>query len=146
MIVPDVNVLVAAHNDANAEHEAARAWLTASLASAEPLGIPSGILAGFVRVATNPRILNPPLSAAAALEILEVVRGARPTLILEPGPEHWEIFASLCRATNARGGMVQDAYWAAFAIERAATFVTLDGDFARFPGLIRWDPRQPRRV
>lgn len=146
MIVPDVNVLVAAHNDANADHEAAREWLTASMASAEPLGIPSGILAGFVGVATNPRILNPPLSAAGALEMLEVVRSAQPTIILEPGPGHWEVFAALCRETNARGGVVQDAYWAAFAIERAATFVTLDGDFARFPHLIRWDPRQPRRV
>ncbi len=118
----------------------------ASLTSAEPLGIPSGILAGFVRIVTNPRILNPPLSAAGALEILEAIRSARPTMVLEPGPGHWEIFASLCRATNARGGVVRDAYWAAFAIERAATFVTLDGDFARFPDLIRWDPRQPRRV
>jgi predicted nucleic acid-binding protein len=56
---------------------------------------------------------------------------------VRPGPRHWQIFADLCRATNARGNLVADAYLAALAIEWDSEWVTADGDFGRFPGL-RW--------
>ncbi len=57
--------------------------------------------------------------------------------IVEPGPEHWRIFNNLCRTKRATGNLVQDAWWAALAIESGCEWVTSDRDFARFPGL-KW--------
>ena len=56
---------------------------------------------------------------------------------MTPGPRHWEIFARLCRESEARGNLVPDAYLAALAIESGCEWVTTDRDFSRFPGL-RW--------
>ena len=57
--------------------------------------------------------------------------------IVEPGEDHWSIFERLCRETETRGPRVTDAWLAALAIEHGCEWITLDRDFARFPGL-RW--------
>ena len=142
MIIADLNVLVVAHDQSNPLSQELRTWLQEVLNGPETLGIPSGILAGFVRILTNIHVFRTAQAVAEVLDAAETLRKAETTLILEPGPAHWGIFANLCREHNARGGLVQDAYWAAFAIEHNATFVTCDGDFARFTGL-RW--RHPLR-
>jgi predicted nucleic acid-binding protein len=59
--------------------------------------------------------------------------------IVEPGGQHWHIFASLCTKTNTRGPTVTDAWYAALAIEWDCEWITLDRDYGRFPGL-RWRP------
>jgi predicted nucleic acid-binding protein len=57
--------------------------------------------------------------------------------MFQPGVRHWSIFADLCRASNARGNLVQDAWFAALAIESGCEWITLDRDYAKFPEL-RW--------
>jgi hypothetical protein len=47
------------------------------------------------------------------------------------------IFRDLCRAANAKGNLIPDAYLAALAIECGGEWVTMDREYARFPGL-RW--------
>ena len=55
---------------------------------------------------------------------------------MRPGPRHWSIFEKLLREAGARGNLVPDAYLAAvLAIEPGCEWVTLDRDYARFPGL-----------
>jgi predicted nucleic acid-binding protein len=44
---------------------------------------------------------------------------------------------NLCKAVNARGNLITDAYLAAIAIESDCEWVTADRDYALFPGL-RW--------
>jgi predicted nucleic acid-binding protein len=61
--------------------------------------------------------------------------------IIEPRERHWDIFKRLCVETNTRGNTVTDAWYAALAIEWGCEWITLDRDFARFPGL-RWRPPQ----
>ncbi|MCC6124257.1 MAG: PIN domain-containing protein [Pirellulales bacterium] len=56
---------------------------------------------------------------------------------VSPGEKHWEIFLNLCKAVDARGNMISDAYLAAIAIESDCEWVTADRDYTRFPGL-RW--------
>ena len=56
---------------------------------------------------------------------------------VEPGERHWPIFEKLCRDTNTTGPRVTDAWFAALAIEHGCEWVTLDLDYARFPGL-KW--------
>lgn len=58
-------------------------------------------------------------------------------MVVAPGPRHWEIFDRLCRAAEAKGSLVPDAYLAALAIESGSEWITTDRDFSRFPGL-RW--------
>src|SRR5262249_22468961 len=56
---------------------------------------------------------------------------------VEPGDRHWPIFERLCRETDTTGSRVSDAWFAALAIGHGCEWVTLDRDFARFPGL-KW--------
>jgi predicted nucleic acid-binding protein len=54
---------------------------------------------------------------------------------VEPGDRHWSIFRRLCIDTDARGPRLTDAWFAALAIEFGCTWITVDRDFTRFPGL-----------
>ena len=54
-----------------------------------------------------------------------------------PGARHFTIFEDLCRASAVAGNLVQDAWFAALALEAGCEWITTDGDFARFDGL-RW--------
>jgi len=95
-------------------------------------------------VVTHPRVFDPPDLVAAALAFADAVRSQPGAIPVTPGDRHWAIFADLCRATEARGNLVPDAYLAALAIESGAEFITADRDFSRFPGL-RWrHPLAPR--
>jgi uncharacterized protein len=55
--------------------------------------------------------------------------------VVEPGERHWDIFRRLCIETDTRGSRVSDAWFAALAIEWGCEWITLDRDYARFPGL-----------
>jgi predicted nucleic acid-binding protein len=57
--------------------------------------------------------------------------------VFQPGPRHFSIFEDLCRRAGVSGNLVQDAWFAALAVESGCEWITTDGDFARFPGL-RW--------
>lgn len=55
----------------------------------------------------------------------------------ERAAAHWQLCETLCRAANATGNLMSDAWLAALAMEHRCEAVTFDRDFARFPGL-RW--------
>lgn len=137
MLIPDVNVLVAAHRADAPQHPIARDWLTGAVAGRQALGVTDAVLAGFVRVVTHPRIFTTPTPLEVALAQVGALCAAPGVLRVQPGPRHWEVFAELCLAGAARGNLVADAAHAAVAIEAGATWVSFDRDFARFPGL-RW--------
>ncbi len=59
---------------------------------------------------------------------------------MQPRERHWSIFAELCRQGRVKGNLVQDAWFAALAIESGCEWITTDRDYARFPRL-RW--REP---
>lgn len=56
---------------------------------------------------------------------------------VEPRERHWDIFRRVCRDTGTAGRRVTDAWFAALAIEWGCEWITMDRDYARFPGL-RW--------
>src|SRR5438034_1288223 len=58
-------------------------------------------------------------------------------MLIQPGARHWRIFAELCVAADARGNLASDAWHAALALEAGCEWITLDRDYARFPGL-KW--------
>jgi toxin-antitoxin system PIN domain toxin len=139
----DVNVFVYALRPESPHHHRYRQWLDDARAADEPLGLASLVLSGFVRVVTHPRVFRDPTPLDVALEFAEAVRAAPNALSVDPGPRHWRIFTRLCRAAEVRGNLVPDAYLAALAIERGATWYSADRGFARFADL-RWrHPLEP---
>ena len=141
MILPDVNVLVGAFRSDAPDHDDLRGWLEDAVADVEDVGLTDAVLAGTVRVLTHPRVFVRPTPVAQALDQIAALRAADGVVRVTPGPRHWELVDRLCRAADARGNLVADAAHAAAALEHGALWVTLDRDFARFPGL-RW--KSPR--
>jgi toxin-antitoxin system PIN domain toxin len=137
MILPDVNVLIYAFRSDVAQHALCRAWLDRTILSNAPFGISPLALAAVVRITTQARVYERPSSLDEAIGFCEDILGQPNCQIVEPRDRHWEIFARLCRDTGTRGRRVTDAWFAALAIEWGCEWVTLDRDYARFPGL-RW--------
>ena len=135
MLIPDVNVLVAAFRTDHEVHATASAWLQSASSGVETVGLTDNVLAAVVRIVTHPRIFRTPTPSTRIFGQLDRLRER--SQIVRPGRTWWTIFAGLCNETPARGGLVADAAHAATAIEAGATWVTFDRDFARFPGL-RW--------
>ena len=86
---------------------------------------------------THPAVFDPPTAIDDALKVADATRSRPNAVAVVPGVQHWDIFGRLCRAGNAKGPLVSDAYFAALAIESGSEWITTDRDFARFPGL-RW--------
>ena len=137
MIACDVNILVHAQNVGLPNHPEYFAWLEEALNGATPVGIPSLVFSGYLRIITNRKVFNRSLTPEQALETIAAIRTAPAFVALEPGPRHWEIFTDLCRKAEAKGNLVPDAYLAAIAIEHGCEWITADRGFARYPGL-RW--------
>jgi toxin-antitoxin system PIN domain toxin len=142
VILIDVNILVYAHRPDAIDHSRYLGWLKDALNSGEICGLSELALAGMVRIVTHRQIYPKPTPVDLALNFAQELRDDQGTVIVSPGPLHWNLFARLCRASEAKGNLVSDAYFAALAMESGAELITADRDFSRFPGL-RW--RHPLR-
>jgi uncharacterized protein len=136
----DVNVLVGAAQTSALNHSLCKKWLEKEFESGKPFAVAPLAMAAMVRVATNAKAFSPPLSLDDAMLFADAVFGHSNCRIVEAGPSHWRIFEKLCKAANATHNLITDAWYAALAIEHDCTFVTLDRDFARFPGLKKSSP------
>jgi toxin-antitoxin system PIN domain toxin len=130
-------VLVYAYREDLPRHAEFRAWLEDVLNSPRPYAVSDEVLAGFLRVVTHPRVFKTRSDLDSALAFAQMVRDQPNAVHVAPGPWHWGLFVDLCRAVEARGNLIPDAFLAAVAIETGSELVTTDRDFARFPGL-RW--------
>ena len=133
--MPDVNVLVAAYRTDDLRHEEVRSWLEQAVNGPEVVGLSDAVATGFARVVTHPRIFAMPTPLDQALVQLESLWAAGGVVRVVPGRSFPNVFARLCREVDARGNLIADAAHAATAIEAGATWVSLDHDFSRFPGL-----------
>ena len=140
MILVDANLLLYAYNPRAAEHDAGRRWLEGVLGGSSLVRFGWVSLWAFLRISTNPRVFEHPLTMAEA-EAAVTAWLAQPVAgILDPGERHWEILGALTRDGQTSGPLVMDAALAAIAIEHGATLCTTDRDFARFPGLTWTNP------
>ncbi len=137
MILVDVNLLISATAAQAPNHLPAKTWLNALLQGEEEIGLPWAVLVGFVRIATNPRVLTNPLTLDAALRQIGEWLALPGVRVLHPTPGHERHFSEMCRASKATGNLVTDAHLAALAMEHDCVLASNDADFARFPGL-RW--------
>jgi hypothetical protein len=137
VILPDVNVLVNAFRPDASDHARCRGWLDGVINGDSRYGMSPQVLSGVVRITTHPRVFARPSPLAEALQFCETLLAPDHCVAIRPGDQHWSIFARLCTAADARGNLVPDAWFAALAIEAGCEWITLDRDYARFPGL-RW--------
>jgi toxin-antitoxin system PIN domain toxin len=140
LIVPDISLLVFAHNEAAPRHAAARAWWEALMTGRERVGVPWVVAIGFVRLVTHPAVLDQPLAPGAAIARVRRWFSREQVQSLDPGPRHLLILEQLFASTGVGGSLTTDTHLAALAIEHQCELHSCDADFGRFPGL-RWrDP------
>lgn len=137
MILVDANLLIHAYHEASGQHRAAREWLEAVLSGSELVRFPWLTLWAFLRIATNPRVFQQPLSAPEALAAVDSWLAQPIAGVLQPSDRYWEILGGLLRDHQVTGPLVTDAAIAALAIEHGATLHSTDQDFSRFAGL-KW--------
>jgi toxin-antitoxin system PIN domain toxin len=137
MILPDVNVLVGAFRRDSPHYSICRPWLDRVMTGDARFGMSPLALCAVVRLATDERIFESASTTHEAFGYCEDILGHPRCQIVEPGERHWDVFRRICLETKTQGRRITDAWYAALAIEWGCEWITLDRDFARFPGL-KW--------
>jgi toxin-antitoxin system PIN domain toxin len=137
VILPDVNLLLYAHNCADKRHEVAKDWWETQLNSTQPVALCWVAINGFIRIGTHPRIFEKPLKAKKAATYVREWLEQSNVILVEPGLSFSEIYLGYLEQLGAGGNLTTDAYLAALAVEHQAELQSTDEDFERFSGL-RW--------
>jgi toxin-antitoxin system PIN domain toxin len=135
VIAVDTNVLVYAHREELAPHRRARSRLI-ELAQGDALwAIPVFCLTEFARVATHPRVFDPPYTVSEIRSAIERLLASPSLMLLHPGERFTGLFLDALQESSATGNLVCDAQIVAVCREHGVTaLLTEDRDFARFPG------------
>ena len=137
MILPDVNILIYAFRRDSTRHAEYRAWLQGVVDGPNAYGVSPQVLASVLRICTHPKIYHRPSSVRETLAFCEALLEQVHSTLIHPGERHWSIFTDLCASSNVSGNLVQDAWFAALAIEHGCEWISTDADYDRFPEL-RW--------
>jgi uncharacterized protein len=137
VIIPDVNLLLYAVIDAFPQHEKAKAWWEGTVNSGELIGLADPAIFGFLRISTNHRLINPPLSADDAARHVETWLELPNVRWAEPRLGYHARVLSYVRAAGTAGNLTTDAQLAAISADNNATMCSNDSEFARFDD-IRW--------
>lgn len=137
MILVDANLLLYAEDELSEHHEAARTWWDAQLSGSDPVGLCWPVLNAFIRIGTNARLHQRPLTLKEAIERVQSWLDQPCVRLLQPSEKHWTIFQQMLRSGNAVANLVSDAHLAALAVEHNCSLQSTDTDFARFRGL-KW--------
>ena len=137
MIIPDVNLLIFAHNRDAPHHNDAKEWLLDLMQGGKPVGLPWIVISGFIRVSTHPKLLKKPVTVGDAIRIARSWLACNNVRLVEPGSRFQEFFFAGLEKLGTAGNLTTDAYLAALAMEYQAELHSCDMDFHRFPGL-RW--------
>ena len=137
MILVDANLLLYAYHPQSEHHHASRTWLESALSGPELVRFAWMTLWSFLRISTNPRVFEHPLTIAESEGIVASWFSQPLVGILEPGERHWTILQELVRENQTVGPLIMDAALAAIAMEHGAILYSTDRDFSRFSAL-RW--------
>jgi toxin-antitoxin system PIN domain toxin len=131
----DANILVYAFTTSFPQHERARAWLDERLSDPVPLGLPWPSLLAFVRLISNQRLFERPVSVAQAWQQVAEWLACEPVWVPAPTARHAAVLGGLLAATGVRAEHVPDAHLAALAVEHGLAVASADTDFTRFPNV-----------
>lgn len=137
MILVDANILLYAEDSLHSRHQEARIWWDNQLSGTGVVCLCWTVLSAFIRIGTNPRVFEYPLSLEQALTRVQSWLDQPCTRIIRPTERHWTVFKQVLTDGQATANLVTDAHLAALAIEHGCEFVSTDSDFARFPKL-KW--------
>lgn len=137
-MLPDVNLLLYAHNTLDPKHEAARRWWDARLAGPDGIGLAWIVIIGFIRLGTHPRVFATPFRPDQAIERVAEWLSLPHVTIIHPSQQHFTLLAELIKKAGTAGNLTTDAHLAALAMERGLILQTTDAGFARFAGL-KWN-------
>jgi len=126
LILVDANILLYAEDSLHPRNQQARIWW-------------DGLLSGtaFIRIGTNPRVFDHPLSLEQALARVQSWLDQPCTRVVRPTEQHWTVFQQMLTDGQAVANLVTDAHLAALAVEHGCKLASTDSDFARFPKL-KW--------
>lgn len=136
----DANILLYAEDTLSRHHQKARNWWDEQLSGEETIGLSWTVLSAFIRIGTNSRVYETPLSLEAAISRVQSWMEQPCTREIRTTPDHWIVFQEMLLVSKATGNLVTDAHLAALAIEHGATMASTDSDFARFPRLKWFNP------
>lgn len=140
MILVDANLLLYAEDALHPDNSRARAWWDDALSGTDPVCLCWTVLGAYVRIGTNRRVFEKPLSIMQAVSRVESWLDQPCTRVVQATERHREVFGSLLVEGQATGNLVTDAHLAALAMEHGCRLASTDADFSRFPGLAWYNP------
>lgn len=140
MILPDVNILLYAHNEASEHFDRANAWFAELMSGDLNACFCRETIHGFLRISTNLRALPRPISLGQAYTIVDGWLSAPNALFLDPTPAHYDLLRRVALEADAKGPLFSDAILATYALSNNATIASSDRDFRLFEGISWFDP------
>jgi toxin-antitoxin system PIN domain toxin len=135
-MTPDLNVLLAASRTDHPHHQVAIAWLQEALEACSAGGnleILPMVAAGFLRLATNPKIFVSPTPINASIAFIDSLLTSPGVEMAELGRE-WPALKDMCRDRSLVANDITDA-WIASAVRTLGNrLVTFDRGFRRLLG------------
>ncbi len=144
MILVDTNILVYSVDRRSPHHDACKRWIEAPRAITEALCTTWPILYEFLRVVTHPGVLRPPLSATAAMDVVDLIVRSPGFKTLVATPAHAQVARRVINeASNVSGNIMHDLHTVVLMREHGIRRIcTRDADFRRFPHIEVVDPAQ----
>jgi len=137
LILVDANILLYAEDSLHPHNREARAWWDEQLSGSRSVCLCWTVLSAFIRIATNPRVFDYPLSLEQAVARVQSWLEQPCARVVRPTDRHWTVFQQMLSDGQAVANLVTDAHLAALAIEHGCQLASTDSDFARFPRL-KW--------
>ena len=137
MILVDANILLYAEDRLNPHHAAAREWWDAQLSGSSPVCVCWTVLCAFIRIGTNPRVFEQPLTLKQATSRVQSWLNQPCIRLIYPTERHWIVLQQLLIEGQALANLVTDAHLAALAVQHGCELMSTDHDFARFPK-VKW--------
>jgi uncharacterized protein len=137
----DSNILLYSKMNAMPQHKAVAAWLVQILSEGgNNVAVCETSVLSFLRIATNPKVFDPPLPHKEAASFVRSLLGHRDVQIFGPSAQHFSDLTAFMQKHKFHGNLVMDGHLAVLAINTGAVLVTCDRDFKKVPYLKVLDP------
>ncbi|MCH8846567.1 MAG: type II toxin-antitoxin system VapC family toxin, partial [Proteobacteria bacterium] len=95
MILVDANLLLYAEDKLSPYHDPARTWWDAQLSGTAPVCLCWTVLCAFIRIGTNPRVFEHPLSLEQAVSRVQTWLDQPCTRLIHTTERHWVVFQEI---------------------------------------------------
>lgn len=141
MIAVDTNLLVYAHREDSAWHDAAYARIVELAEGRAGWAIPWPCIHEFLAIVTHPKIYRPPTPLSTALDQIEAWMQSPSLVLLAEAHGYWQEIRTTTETGRVEGAQVHDARVAALCrLHGVRELWSADRDFGRFPGLTVVNP------